>query len=139
MKKNILIAVVVVVLLGLGAVVIGSGSDKTDNGMQNMDMSRMEPSSNQRSEPAAANTVIIDSLDFQQKEITVKKGDTVTWKNEDTARHNVVFDDESVGEVENSQLIGKGEELQFTFDKTGEFSYFCSPHPFMKAKIIVTE
>lgn len=138
MKKSVLggIIGVAVVIIAIGAFALlnrGSGD------MAGMEMADNSGNTSENSEMAAPNTVIIDKLDFQQKEITVKKGSVVTWKNQDTAKHNVVFDDAAVGEVEDSKLIGSGEELKFTFNETGEFPYSCSPHPFMKAKVIVTE
>ncbi len=140
MNKSSVIGVVILVvaILGLGIFALGDNNSDSDD-MGSMNMKSKSSDKNSDSKMVAPNTVVIDNLDFQQKEITVKKGETVTWKNQDTAKHNVVFDDSSVGTVENSKLVGNGEELKFTFDKAGEFSYFCSPHPFMKAKIIVTE
>ncbi len=134
MKKAV-IAIVAVIILAGGAFALFMGGDDDTSDM-NMDGA---DSSMNSSETAPANTVIIDNLMFQQKEITVKKGTMVTWKNEDTAKHNVIFDDTSLGEVEGGKLISQGEELKFTFDKAGEFNYTCDPHPFMKAKVIVTE
>ncbi|WP_084146801.1 plastocyanin/azurin family copper-binding protein [Paenibacillus wynnii] len=33
--------------------------------------------------------------------------------------------------------MGKDESKTFAFDKQGEFSYFCIPHPGMKGSITV--
>jgi len=141
MKKSSVVGLIIVIVavIGIGIYAMsGDGSSNSSNtGSMKMDDKMSEKNSS--SMMVAPNTVVMDNLDFLQKEITVKKGTTVTWKNEDTARHNVVFNDESVGLVEDSKLIGNGEELTFTFNTAGEFSYFCEPHPFMKAKIIVTE
>lgn len=132
------IAIVAVIVVGLSAFVY-SRNNASSNDMGPMSMNSSSSSKDSDSKMVAPNTVVMDDLDFQQDEITVKKGTTVTWKNQDSAKHNVIFDDASVGSVENDKLIGNGEELKFTFDKAGEFTYFCEPHPFMKAKVIVTE
>ncbi len=126
---------VLVVVVGVVMVIALRGNDDSSMDSMKMDSSGEDTMS---SEMAAPNTVIIDKLDFQQKDITVKKGTVVTWKNNDTAKHNVVFDDESSGTVEGGKLISQGETLTFTFNEAGEFPYHCEPHPFMKAKIIVT-
>ncbi|MDQ3123099.1 MAG: plastocyanin/azurin family copper-binding protein, partial [bacterium] len=135
MKRNIIIfSLVSAVVIGAGVIFVTSqkNTDRSADSMQGMsNMPGMESSDMESSEPVAADTVIMDNLDFQQKTITVKKGTTVTWRNEDTAKHNVVFDDASVGTVEDGKLIDQGEQLQFTFDTVGEFSYSCDPHPFM--------
>lgn len=137
MKKSSVIGIVIVVvaIVGLGIFALGG---KDSNDIDSMKRDNKSSSKNSDSMMVAPNIVVMNNLDFLQKEITVKKGTTVTWKNEDTAKHSVIFDDSSVGAVEGSKLIGNGEELKFTFDKSGEFSYSCGPHPFMKAKVIVT-
>ncbi|MEO5691376.1 MAG: plastocyanin/azurin family copper-binding protein [Candidatus Saccharimonadales bacterium] len=132
------IAIVTLVIVGLGVFAVNRNNSGS-NDMGSMNMDNKNSSNNSDTMMVAPNTVVMDDLEFEQKEITVKKGTTVTWKNQDTAKHNVIFDDDSVGKVEDSKLIGNGEELKFTFDKSGEFTYFCEPHPFMKAKVIVTE
>ena len=131
-------------IIAILAIMLTGGKDDS-MGSMNMDQTQSENSSQASTEsqqPAATaepNTVIMDNLEFQQKKLSVKKGTTVTWKNNDTASHNVVFDDSSKGQVEGGKLIQKGETLSFTFNEVGSYPYFCQPHPFMKATIEVTE
>lgn len=66
-------------------------------------------------------------------EVTV--GTTVTWTNDDTMAHTVTASDGSF----DSDLIGAGETWSYTFDEVGEFNYQCTPHPWMRARVIVTE
>ena len=82
------------------------------------------------------NTVIIKDLDFATKSISVKKGTTVTWKNQDTAKHTVTFDDST---ITSSELFGSGQSFSTTFTTTGTYTYHCTPHPFMKGSVTVTE
>lgn len=79
--------------------------------------------------------VTIQNYSFTPETITVKKGTTVTWTNSDTVEHSATADDGSF----NTGLIATGKTGSYTFDKTGTFSYHCTPHPSMKAKIVVTE
>lgn len=67
--------------------------------------------------------------------ITVKKGTSVTWTNEDTAKHTVTGNTGGP----NSALFGKGESYTYTFNTVGEFPYYCEPHPNMKGKVVVVE
>ncbi len=67
--------------------------------------------------------------------MTVKKGTTITWINKDIAKHTVTSEDNQI----NSPRFGQGEKFTFQFTKTGMFSYFCQPHPYMKGSIEVTE
>lgn len=136
MKKAVIgiIGIVAVVAIVVGMMMT---RNKVDDGMSTKQIQK-SPSS-MSTEAVEPNTVIMTNIDFQQKKLSVKKGTTVTWKNQDTAKHNVVFDDASKGTVENGKLINKGETLNYTFNEVGSFPYHCQPHPFMKATIEVTE
>ncbi len=81
--------------------------------------------------PADGNTVVIKDFKFQPAEMTIQKGDTITWINQDSARHNAAGDSFDTG------LLGKGESSTLTFDEAGTFDYICTPHPYMKGKVIV--
>lgn len=73
-----------------------------------------------------------------QKTIKVKKGTTVTWTNEDNAKHDVTPETETA-EFKATELFGKGESKSITFNTVGKFNYICSPHPYMKGTVEVTE
>ncbi len=134
--KKIIVAVIVGLVLISGIVIASKSSDEMDMSDSNQSMNTEQTMTEQMAEPG---TIIMDNLAFMQREVSIKKGETITWRNEDTAAHNVIFDDSKLGEVEDSKLINQGEELKFTFNETGEFTYYCGPHPFMKAKVTVTE
>ncbi|MEX2587379.1 MAG: plastocyanin/azurin family copper-binding protein [Actinomycetota bacterium] len=72
--------------------------------------------------------------DYSANELEVQVGDTVTWTNEDTLAHTVT--DEG-GEFD-SGFLNTGESFSRTFDEPGEFEYFCTPHPWMRARVIVS-
>jgi plastocyanin len=36
-------------------------------------------------------------------------------------------------------MMGKGQSFSHTFDKAGQYPYFCSPHPNMVGTVVVTE
>lgn len=78
-------------------------------------------------------SVEIKDFAFGPKTITVKKGTTVTWTNQDSIKHNAAADDGSF----KTELMAKGESQSITFDKVGIYNYHCTPHPNMKATIIV--
>jgi len=80
---------------------------------------------------AATTMVNIQNNAFKPKEVTVKAGDTVTWTNQDSAKHSVDF------ESFKSPLLGKGETYSHAFDKPGTYEYVCSIHPSMKGNVIV--
>jgi len=83
---------------------------------------------------AAPVTVKISNFTFGPKAVTVKVGQTITWTNEDDIPHTVVATDKSF----RSKVLDTGQSFSFTFAKPGQFAYFCSLHPMMTGKIVVT-
>ena len=77
--------------------------------------------------------VKIDNFSFSPQTITIKAGTTVIWTNRDDIPHTVVSDDK----VFKSKVLDTDEKFSFTFDKAGNFPYFCSIHPKMVGKVIV--
>ena len=74
--------------------------------------------------------------DYSENVIEISVGDTVTWTNEDgQMMHTVTATDGSF----DSGMIKGGDSWSYTFTEPGEFEYFCGPHPWMRAKVIVTE
>ena len=80
-------------------------------------------------------TVNIQGFAFAPATITIPVGTKVIWTNKDTAAHTVTSDS---GGVLNSPLIPQNGTFEFTFTTAGTFSYHCTPHPNMKANIVVT-
>ena len=77
--------------------------------------------------------VKIDNFSFSPQTITIKPGTTVIWTNRDDIPHTVVSDDK----VFKSKVLDTDEKFSFTFDKAGNFPYFCSIHPKMTGTVIV--
>ncbi|MGY5149710.1 MAG: plastocyanin/azurin family copper-binding protein [Candidatus Nitrosopumilus sp. bin_68KS] len=65
--------------------------------------------------------------------VTISKGDTVSWSNDDTAAHTVTSGSPSEGPDGNfdSSLVMSGAVYEFTFEQTGSYDYFCMVHPWM--------
>jgi plastocyanin len=53
--------------------------------------------------------------------------------NYDSAPHNAVNDDDAWA----TDILDKGESASITFDERGDYAYFCSIHPSMRARIVV--
>jgi len=83
---------------------------------------------------AASDEVKIDNFTFAPGEITVAKGTTVKWVNRDDIPHTVVSDDKSTFK---SKPLDTDDKFSYTFTKEGTYSYFCSIHPKMTAKVVV--
>ena len=78
-------------------------------------------------------TVSMDHNTFIPSEITVVPGTTVTWVNNESMPHTVVDLNKSF----RSKTLAKDASFSFTFTTAGDYSYLCSIHPNMKAKVIV--
>lgn len=79
--------------------------------------------------------VTIDNFTFAPAELSIAVGTTVTWVNRDDIPHTVVANDKSF----RSKALDTNDRYSFAFTKAGTYDYFCSLHPHMKAKIIVTQ
>jgi plastocyanin len=75
----------------------------------------------------------IDNFSFSPATITVPAGTTLTWTNRDDIPHTVVSDDRKF----KSKALDTDEKFAFTFTEPGTYSYFCSLHPKMVAKVVV--
>ncbi len=71
--------------------------------------------------------------DFSANVLTVPVGTTVRWTNADSTMHTVTAVDGSF----DSGYFGEDGSWSHTFDTPGEYEYFCIPHPWMRAKVIV--
>lgn len=77
-----------------------------------------------------------DPADYSINVLTVQVGTTVTWTNDDPGQmHTVTAVD---GEFD-SGFLETGQTWSYTFTEAGEFEYYCLPHPWMRAKVIVEE
>ncbi len=94
----------------------------------------MAPSATTSSSSSGGTEVSIANFAFSPDTLTVKAGTTVKWTNNDTTTHTVTADDTSF----DSGNLDPGKSFSFTFKQAGTFSYHCSIHPTMKAKIVVT-
>lgn len=76
-------------------------------------------------------TVVEIDFAFEPKRLEVKVGDTVTFKNEDSAPHIVSIDGTTLGNQE------RGVSVTWTAEKAGTFPYICTIHPSMTGEIVV--
>ena len=75
-----------------------------------------------------------DPADYSQNVIRIKVGDTIRFTNDDAGLvHTATAVD---GSFDTGFLQG-GESAEVTFDAAGEYEYFCLPHPWMRAIVIV--
>lgn len=80
---------------------------------------------------AAGATVIEQNFAFNPASLDVKVGDVVTFKNEDSAPHDVEIDGASLGQQQ------AGASVTWTASKAGSFPFKCTIHPSMTGQITV--
>ncbi len=86
------------------------------------------------SQTAASSVAVkIDNFSFGPQSITVSPGTKVTWTNRDDIPHTVVSTDGAF----KSRVLDTDESFSFTFDKPGNYGYFCSIHPKMTGAVVV--
>jgi plastocyanin len=81
----------------------------------------------------AAPTIDITKFAFAPKEITVAPGTRIVWTNHDETPHTVTSNDKSFA----SKGLDTRDTFEHTFAHEGDFSYFCTLHPFMTAIVHV--
>ena len=84
--------------------------------------------------PAKPVEVKIDNFTFAPPTLTVTVGTTVQWINRDDIPHTVVSEDKSTFK---SKALDTDDSYSYRFTKPGTYTYFCSIHPKMVAKVVV--
>jgi nitrite reductase (NO-forming) len=71
---------------------------------------------------------------FDPKSVTLSRGSTVTWINDDTTLRTVTSGSVEAGEsgtIFDSSYTAGGSTFEWTFPSTGTFDYYCTLHPFI--------
>lgn len=143
----VVVVVVAVVLLAANKANAPASPTKTNSSnSQNQTKANTDnnASTNSTSSPSTANNsstatdkVTISGYAFSPANLTVKKGTTVTWTNNDAVAHTVTETDGQTGPK--SGDLNQGQTYSFTFDTVGTFKYDCSIHPYMTGTVTVTD
>ena len=84
--------------------------------------------------PAKSEIVTIEGMQYTPATVTVDPGQIVEWVNKDLFPHTVTVD----GVFDSGDIPPEG-KWRFTPRTAGEYTYRCSLHPTMKARLIVRE
>jgi plastocyanin len=107
-------------------------------GMGSGHMSRMMGGgTNSSSAPLSVGTtsesIAIRDFAFAPGNLQIPVGATVTWTNYDDVPHTASAKDGSW----DTGILNKGDSKTLTFDKAGEYEYYCKVHPNMVARLTV--
>jgi plastocyanin len=75
----------------------------------------------------AAHTVVMEAVSFQPAELTLRLGESVTWRNADPFPHT------ATGAAFDSKSMAGGASWTYRPQARGELPYVCTLHPTMKA------
>ena len=81
------------------------------------------------------NEIGIDNFQFSPPALTVKPGTSVSWVNDDDVPHLIAS---SEGRFKSSAVLDTGQRFTVGFAKAGTYGYFCSLHPKMQGRVVVT-
>ena len=82
---------------------------------------------------SASDSVEIRDFAFTPGNLQVPVGANVTWTNYDDAPHSAKAKDGTW----DSAILSKGDSKTLTFDKAGDYTYYCTVHPSMVARLQV--
>lgn len=81
---------------------------------------------------ASTHEVKVENMQFSPATLSVRRGDTVTWRNRDVVPHTAT----AAGKFD-SGAIAPGKTFSRRMDSPGGYDYICSYHPGMKGRIEV--
>jgi plastocyanin len=81
---------------------------------------------------ATQHTVTIEGMMFKPPQLSVRRGDRITWVNKDLFPHTVTADG-----AFDSQDLAPEKSWSYVAAKAGNFAYRCKLHPTMTARLIV--
>lgn len=76
----------------------------------------------------------IEGMKFNPSSVTVKKGDTVIWDNEDLVPHTATEKNHAF----DSKTINQGKKFKYKATRAGTFTYSCIFHPTMTGTLTVS-
>ena len=133
MKKIIAIgsAIAIVVILIISSIQTDNSAE-TEDSNDILEADVIMPTKVSRPGCEETDTCYIPSI------ITIQKGESVTWLNEDSAFHSITsgFYDVPDGLFDSGHL-DPYQLFSFTFDETGIYDYYCTLHPWMDGQVIV--
>ena len=144
-KKPLIIQVIapilIVLAVGAGVGLVGLGVTRLIGGPNVFSTTTSSgPGPSSVSVTIVNGTGIQQSLNFQPSSVTVAKGGTVTWTNNDK---NIPHTVTSVSVPAGAAAFDSGQmnytaTFKVTFNVDGTYNYVCSYHPWMHGTVIVT-
>jgi 3',5'-cyclic AMP phosphodiesterase CpdA len=84
--------------------------------------------------PLGPDQIGVDNFNFTPPALTVKRGTTVTWINNDDVPHLIVSPEKK---FKQSPVLDTDQRFSVTLRSPGTINYFCALHPKMQGRIVV--
>ena len=87
------------------------------------------------------NSATLGDKAYVPNPVEVKVGESVTWTNDDSQIHTATsgtVGGEDSGSVFDSGILSPKATFDFTFDTAGEYDFYCTLHPQMFGKVVVS-
>ena len=131
--------------LALGLVVAGCGGDDDDNGGDSGSAATAttekpaETTAGGGEAGAETAKVSMKDIAFNPSNITVAKGGSVTWTNDDSVGHDVTKESGPGPDFKSGDPggIAPGSDFTQKFDTAGSIKYVCTVHPGMEGTVTV--
>ena len=81
---------------------------------------------------ASTHEVKMEAIQFSPATLSVQRGETVSWRNNDVVPHTVT----AAGKFDSGN-VAPGKTFSKKMDRPGAYDYICSYHPGMKGRIDV--
>lgn len=132
-RAQLLLAGAALPLLALGAAACGGGSSTTTS----------QPAATRSTtggSTAGGSTaeIVIHNYSFHPATDTVKPGETITVKNEDSTTHTLTATGASQGAFNTGDIVGGASKTFTAPTKPGTYHYLCLIHTFMTGTLVVS-
>ena len=127
-----------ILILAFATALAAAGCGSSGGGSTSATTPGQAAGSNGGTPSGGVTKVSMHSIQFDPKTVTVKKGTTVEWVNDDSVNHDVT---KRTGPGPNfssgtGNLAG-GDTYKMTFNTAGTIEYECTVHPGMTGTIVV--
>lgn len=114
--------------------VVGCGGDDNESDTAAATTAKQEAAG----APKRTAAVSMKEIQFQPATVTVAKGGTVTWTNDDSVPHDVTKQGGPGKEFRSGTgNLQQGDTYKQTFTQAGTVDYVCTVHPGMAGKVVV--
>lgn len=123
-----------VLVTGVFAIAGCGSSGGGDSSSNPTPSAKTEPSSTGSTKAAGGAQVNMKNIQYVPAQITVKRGEKITWTNTDSVAHTVTA---QKGATFDSGTLDVGSSFSFTPKNAGAIAYVCQIHPNQKGTITV--